>query len=453
MSEVDLVVVGAGFAGLAAARAASDAGLSVVVLEARDRVGGRVYTTRVSAADGLETFVDLGGQWAGPTQDHLLDLVHELGVPTFPTWTTGKNMLWVGGKRSLFTGTIPWLGPLALLNSGLAQFRLDRMAKKVPLDAPWKAPRAAEWDGRTLASWLDDAIKVDLARKFLDAVFETVYAAEAKEISLLHALFYIRSGKDIDTVIGIEGGAQATRIDGGMQTVADALAKKIAGAVDLRLSVPARRVVQDASGVTVIHEGGEVRAKRAIIALPPKLTASLEFEPAIGARTELVTKMPMGAVIKCTAIYSEPFWRSEGLSGICLSLEGPIHVSFDNSPPSRKPGVLMGFVEAANARKLGKLSEAERRETALQCLARRYGERAKQAIAYVDHVWEHDPWTGGCYGAFMPPGIWTSLGPTIREPSGRIHWAGTETATVWSGYIDGAIRSGKRAAAEVVTRS
>jgi monoamine oxidase len=280
-----------------------------------------------------------------------------------------------------------------------------------------------------------------------------VYAAEAKEISLLHALFYIRSGKNIDTVIGIEGGAQATRIDGGMQTVADALAKKIAGAVDLRLSVPARRVVQDASGVTVIHEGGEIRAKRAIIALPPKLTASLEFEPAIGARAELVTKMPMGAVIKCTAIYPEPFWRSEGLSGICLSLEGPIHVSFDNSPPSGKPGVLMGFVEAANARKLGKLSEAERRETALECFARCYGERAKQAIAYVDHVWEHDPWTGGCYGAFMPPGIWTSLGPTIREPCGRIHWAGTETATVWSGYIDGAIRSGKRAAAEIVTRS
>jgi monoamine oxidase len=448
VTDVDLVVVGAGFAGLAAARAAADAGLSVVVLEARERVGGRVYTTHVSV-DGVATFVDLGGQWAGPTQDHLLDLVRELALPTFATFTEGKNMLWVRGKRSLYTGMIPWLGPLALLNFGVAQFRLERMAKKVPLDAPWSAPRAAEWDARTLASWLDDAIRIKVTRDLVDAALETVFAAEAKEMSLLHALFYIHSGKDLDVLLGTEGGAQATRVDGGMQTVADALAKKIASKVDLRVSSPVRRIVQDRAGVTAFG-ASSVRAKRAIVALPPKLAVALAFEPKIGRRAELLAKSPMGAVIKCTAIYDEPFWRAEGLSGMCVSDEGPIHVSFDNSPPSGKPGVLMGFVEAANARKLGKLSEVERRDTALACFARRYGERARKAIAYVDHVWEHDAWTGGCYGAFMPPGVWTSLGPMLREPSDRIHWAGTETATVWSGYIDGAIQSGKRAAEEVV---
>ena len=159
--------------------------------------------------------------------------------------------------------------------------------------------------------------------------------------------------------------------------------------------------------------------------------------------------MPMGAVIKCTAVYERPFWRDRGLSGMSVSDEGPIHVVFDNSPPGAEVGVLMGFCEADEARTLGKLSVEDRRERAIACFARTHGERAKKVLRYADHVWEDDPWSGGCYGAFMPPGVWTSLGPAIREPIGRIHWAGTETATRWSGYIDGAISSGKRAAAEV----
>src|SRR5690606_27352995 len=247
------------------------------------------------------------------------------------------------------------------------------------------------------------------------------------------------------------GGAQATRVDGGMQQVAERLAKAIEGAVELRLSCPARRIEHGKDGVVVHHDGGSVRAKRAVVAIPPKLTAELSFAPPLASpRAELVRRMPMGAVIKCTAIYERPFWREAGLSGHALTDEGPIHVFFDNSPPAGAPGVLMGFAEADEARKLGRLDEAERREAAIACFVRAFGERARRPMAYVDHVWESDPWSGGCYGAFMPPGLWTSLGPSIRTPCGPIHWAGTETATVWSGYIDGAISSGLRAADEVV---
>lgn len=440
---IDAVVVGAGFAGLAAAEALQRAGRSAVVLEARARVGGRVYT--VTLDEG--TWVDLGGQWVGPTQHHLLAAIAEHGIDTFPTWTQGDNLVVAKGKQRRYRGTIPKLPLLDLLDVGLAQWRLESMSRKVPLDAPWRAPRAEQWDRRTLGDWLRSNVRRKVARALLEAALETVFAADARDMSLLHALFYVHSGKDLDMLLGTEGGAQATRVSGGMQRVAEAMAKGL----DVRLSSPVRRIVQDDSGVTVHHEGGEpIRARRAIVALPPKLVAQLVFEPPLPrSRAELVDKTPMGRVIKHTAVYDRPFWRDDGLSGMCVTDEGPIHVSFDNSPPDGMVGVLMGFSEARSAERLGALSLEERREAALSCFSRIHGARASRPRAYADHVWEHDEHTGGCYGAFMPPGVWTSLGSTLREPCGRVHWAGTETATVFCGYIDGAIASGKRAAAEV----
>jgi monoamine oxidase len=324
----------------------------------------------------------------------------------------------------------------------------------VPLDAPWSAKRAAEWDAQSLGDWLDRNVRTKTARALFEAGLETVYAAPGHEMSLLHALFYVRSGGNLDILLGSEekhDGAQATRIAGGMQPVATKLAATLGDGV-VRLACPVRRIENGGDRVLVHHDGGVVRASRVIVAIPPKLVPEIRFEPQLqGLRAELVKKMPMGAVIKHQAVYSRPFWRDEGLSGMVVSDEGPIHVVFDNSMPDGMKGVLIGFSEAAAAKKLGTLDEAGRRDAATKCFVRYFGERAATPIAYADHVWEHDPWSGGCYGAFMPPGVWTTLGPSIREPQGRIHWAGTETATVWMGYIDGAISSGKRAAAEIVS--
>jgi monoamine oxidase len=442
LERCDVVVIGAGFAGLTAARALAAAGRTAIVLEARDRVGGRVLTRQL--ADG--PWVDLGGQWAGPTQDHLLALLAEQGAPTFATWTQGANLVIVDGKVRRYRGTIPKLGLRSLLDVGLAQWRLERMARQVPLDAPWLAPRAAAWDATTLGAWLDEHLATPLARTLLTAGLETVFAASPHELSLLHALFYIHSGKDLDTLFGTTDGAQATRVDGGMMPVAE----RLAVGLDVRLESPVRRI-EHGDTIVVRHERGEVAAERAIVAIPPHLIGAIEFAPGLPpARAALATRMPMGAVVKCTAIYRRPFWRDRGLSGMWLSDRGPLHVGFDNSPPDGRWGVLMGFAEAHEARRLGRLTEAERRAEALACLAAIHGDEALAAVTYVDHVWEHDPWSGGCYGAFAPPGVWTTLGPALRAPVGRLHWAGTETATRWAGYIDGAIESGRRAAAEVV---
>jgi monoamine oxidase len=446
LNDVDVVVVGAGFAGLAAARALLDAGKTVKVLEARDRVGGRTLTKKLDCGP----WVDLGGQWIGPTQHEITKLVEDLGIETFPMWTRGDNLVVVKGKAKRYRGTIPRLALPSLLNIGWAQWRLDRMAKQVPLDAPWRAKKAAEWDARSLGAWLDANIKTKTARDLFDAGLETVFAAEGHEISLLHALFYVHSGGNLDLLLGTEGCAQATRIVGGMQPVAEKLAASLGEGV-VQLACPVRRIENGEDRTIIHHDRGSLRAARVIIAIPPKLVPEIRFEPQLsGPRAELVKKMPMGAVIKHTAVYERPFWRDEGLSGMAVSDEGPVHVVFDNSLPDGMKGILIGFSEAKAARKLGALSENERRDAATRCFARYFGERARAPVAYADHVWEHDSWTGGCYGAFMPPGVWTSLGPSIREPQGRIHWAGTETAEVWSGYIDGAISSGKRAAREVL---
>lgn len=443
MNDVDVVVVGAGFAGLSAARALAKAGKTAIVLEARDRVGGRTFTKKLDAG----SWIDLGGQWIGPTQHEIGSLVTALDIRTFPTWTRGQNLVVVGGKTKRYRGTIPRLSLLSLLDVGWAQWRLDSMAKRVPLEAPWKAKKAAQWDARSLGDWLDKNVKTMPARRLLDAGLETIYAANGRDISLLHALFYIHSGGDLDVLLGTEGGAQATRIVGGMQGVAEKLAEDL----DVRLSSPVRRIENGDKGVIVHHDHGSLRAAHVVVAIPPKLVPEIRFEPRLeGPRADLVKQMPMGSVIKHTAVYDRPFWRDDGLSGMVVSDEGPIHVVFDNSPPDAMRGVLMGFSEASAAKKLGALTEDERRDVATKCFVRHFGERAAKPKVYADHVWEHDPWSGGCYGAFMPPGVWTSIGPAIRDPQGRVHWAGTETATVWNGYIDGAISSGKRAAEEIV---
>ena len=382
MNDVNVVVVGAGFAGLTAARALERAGMTTIVLEARDRVGGRTFTKSLPGGP----WIDVGGQWIGPTQHEITALVRELDVATFPTWTRGDNLVFVNDRSKRYRGTIPRVALLSLLDLGLAQWRLESMAKQVPLDAPWKAKRAAEWDAQSLGDWLDRNVKTKTARALFEAGLETVYAATGHEMSLLHALFYVHSGGNLDILLGNEekkDGAQATRMIGGMQPVAE----KLAASLDVRLECPVRRIENGAERVIVHHDGGSLRAGRVIIAIPPRLVPEIRFEPQLqGLRAEVVKRMPMGAVIKHTAVYERPFWREQGLSGMVVSDEGPIHVVFDNSVPDDERGLLIGFSEATAARKLGGLGEAERREAAVTCFARYFGERARTPIAYLDHA-------------------------------------------------------------------
>jgi monoamine oxidase len=158
----------------------------------------------------------------------------------------------------------------------------------------------------------------------------------------------------------------------------------------------------------------------------------------------------MGSVIKCQAIYDEPFWRAEGLSGQATGDGEGSRVVFDNSPQDGSPGILLAFVEGDEARRLGPASPDVRRRAVLDSLVRYFGPRAATPADYRELDWQQERWSGGCYGTIFGPNVWTRYGPALRQPAGPIHWAGTETATAWYGYMDGAVRSGERVAAEVV---
>lgn len=446
MRQLDTIVVGAGISGLTAAWRLQQAGQRVKVLEADTRVGGRTLNHAFAAGD----VVEVGGQWVGPTQDRVLALLRELALDTFPLWNRGHNLTLFGGKLKAYRGTIPRLAPHVLLDVLQAQLRFERLSRQIPLEDPARHPRAEEWDRQSFAQWIARTLKTAHGRKVFELMAGAVFAASAHEFSLLHALFYVKSGTDFDTILAVEGGAQQDRISGGSQRIALALTERLGEAV--ACAQPVRRVVQDGEGVTLFTDDSVWSAARVIFAIPPTLLLRLQIEPLLpGWRDQLLQRQPQGCVIKCMALYERPFWRERGLSGQATSELGPVRLTFDNSLPDSPHGILMGFIEGDEARHWAARSEEERRGAVLDCFARYFGREALAPREYVDKCWADEPYARGCYAALFPPGLWTAGAARLRQPVGRLHFAGTETATRWMGYFDGAIEAAERAVAEVLS--
>ncbi|HXW47560.1 MAG TPA: flavin monoamine oxidase family protein [Streptosporangiaceae bacterium] len=443
--SADVLVVGAGFAGLTAAREVAAAGRSVLVLEARDRVGGRVVSEEIG--DGK--IVEMGGQWAGPGQDRLYQVAADLGVATFPTYDKGRKVLHFNGKRGTYSGAIPRINPLVLADIGRAQAKLEALAKKVPLDEPWTAAGAERLDGQTFESWARRNTASKGARTLLALGAEAVFAAEPGDLSMLHVLFYSHSGGSFQRLIDTTGGAQQDRFVGGSALVTQRLAASLGDVV--RLNAPVSRIAVSGDTVTLTTPGGQFTGRQVIVTAPPLLAGRIEYEPALPPQREQLTqRAPMGSVIKCQVIYDEPFWRKDGLCGQATGDGEGSRVVFDNSPPDGSPGILLAFLEGDEARRLGRETAAARRRVVIESLVRYFGPRAAQPENYLERDWQQEKWSGGCYGTLFGPNVWTRYGHALREPTGPIHWAGTETSPVWAGYMDGAIRSGERAAAEVL---
>lgn len=444
--DCDVVVVGAGLAGLTAARRLADAGAQVRVLEARDRVGGRVLTERAGDAS-----FDLGAQWIGPGQKRVLALAGELGLGTFPTWHEGRKILDLAGKTSTYKGSIPSLSPLKLMLLQRTITAVEKRAATVPIEDPWTAERAAEWDGTTVEAWKRRNVPSKAVRGVFDVAARVVFGAEPAELSLLHFLFYVHSGGGLMSLVEIAGGAQETRFTDGAQGLALGLARALGDRVEL--SSPVSTVEQRSDGVLLTAASGHVFARYAVVAVPPTLAGRIRWEPALPAlRDELTQRFPMGATIKAHLLYDRPFWRDGGLSGEAVLTDGPVSVFFDNSSGDGKQAALLAFSVGAAARRLGAMPETERRSQIVRAAVGCFGGQAANVTGYIDKDWSADPWSRGCPTGIAPPGVLTTHGPALRDPVGRVHWAGTESATEWTGYMDGAIQSGERAATEVLAR-
>jgi monoamine oxidase len=455
--RVDVAVIGAGLAGLTAARALQRAGRSVLVLEARPRVGGRTLNHAIGAGE----ITELGGQFTGPTQDRLLALARELRVDTFKTYATGRNVFVAGGRRSTYEeGALaippdPRRIPLdpAIVELLLALLKLDRMAANVPVHAPWETRQAADWDSQTVETWKRTHILTPDARGIFDTICQA-QGFEPRDSSLLALLALIASAGDerhagsVLRLIGTTAGAQELRFAGGSQLLCLRIARELGQRVQLQ--TPVYHITQGTRGVRLQSHREDVEAKHVIVALLPALAGRIGYEPQLPpARDGLTQRVGSNALIKCEAVYERPFWREHGLTGMAIADRGTLRATFDNSPPTGKPGVLFGLIGGAPARAWASTPAPQRRTAVLADLATYFGDDALHPLAYFDCVWPAQRWSHGC-GAIWPPGALSDHGPALRVPVDRIHWAGAETSPYWTGFMEGAVRSGERTAQETL---
>ncbi|MBJ7330762.1 MAG: FAD-dependent oxidoreductase [Solirubrobacteraceae bacterium] len=443
--EVDVAIIGAGLTGLNAARALTKAGKSVHVVEADDRPGGRVWTVKLG--DG--TPINWGATFVGPQQTEILALAKEVGVGTYPTWNRGKNVQEFNGQRKTYTGTVPQADVQSLLEVSRAMSRLNGLAGSMDPAKPWEHPQAAELDRITAYTWIRQNTSKFMSQKLLDLAIPALFSVESWEVSALHLVFYVRSAGTIQNLLNVNAGAQESQFDGGSMLVCERVAEQL-GKDAVTYDSPARRVVTEGDRTTVHADGVTVVAKRVIVAVPPPLIPRISYEPLLsGLKDQICQHSPMGSVGKAVAVYDTPWWRAKGYTGQITSDVGPVQVTFDISPGSGTPGVIMGFIDSQAARDWNEMPLPERRAAVLDQFARWFGEEARTPRQYLDVNWDAQEWHRGCPVAVPQPGTITGYKDALRRPEGALHFACTETATAWSGYMDGAVRAGKAVAAEV----
>lgn len=443
---IDVAIIGAGFAGLSAAHALLAANKSFRIYEARERCGGRTHTSKL----GGQT-VDLGGQWIGPGQHRIYELVASLGLSTYQQPEHGQAVVDLGGRAASFDDPALALSEAAIVEYITAVGTLEELMSTVSPTSPHLTPGAIDLDSQTFATYLErNTVNPDV-RALMTVAIQAVFATDPANLSLLHVLHYMACAGGWNLLTDTAGGAQQDKVVGGLGNVAKLWAEKLPESC-LIYNTAVRRINDLDDHVEL---GGDdlilARARRALVCLPPTLAGRIVHSPPLPAwRDQLTQRLPGGNVIKFHIAFAKPFWRERGLSGTVISTTAPAGVFYDGTAPDSEVGVLSGFFEGSHAVALQHLGANDRKAILLEHIRAVFGDEVPEAIDYVDVDWGAEEFTRGCYGAHLPPGTWTQYGPRLRDTVGNVHWASTETATVWTGYVEGAIEAGRFAASEIV---
>lgn len=459
----DAAVIGAGLSGLTAAYQLSKRGLRVVVLEARDRVGGRVHGMRVLNS-GVQ---EVGAEFIGPTQDRMYGLAKLLGLELYDEYDQGEHVMhWNGSRRTYpAESPIPPTDDASMAEVSVLIETLDGLAKQIDVNAPWKHPKAKEWDNITFDKWLATQIKQPGSKWMLHIASTSIFSTEPSQLPLLYVLSYIAAAGNatsqgvLERLITATGGAQQTRVKLGSQAFATELRKKLGYTTLVMLNAPVDEIVQwrDRYRINVdrgwFKEDTVVCAKRVIVAMSPPLAKEISYDPPLPRQKQSVLAgMIMASVGKAIALYRTPWWRSQGLSGQALSDEGAGRATFDNSPFDASYGAIMSFIEGAEMKKWDWASEKAVEKQVISDYVKYFGPQAADYTGFILQRWNREEWSKGGPVAYTLPGILSTYGPWLRQPVGGIHFAGTETSDFWVGYMDGAVRSGERAALEVLQK-
>ncbi|HXI25832.1 MAG TPA: FAD-dependent oxidoreductase [Pyrinomonadaceae bacterium] len=448
--NVDVVVVGAGLSGLSAARNLTKAGLSVAVLEARDRVGGRTLLGKV----GKGRF-DMGGQFVGEKQHRVQAMAKEYGLELIRVEQVenGLKIRDYNGSIGTFKGTFPRLSlidpPLVnMLGLGASALKLEYERRKVPAKEPWAAKRAIHWDSLTVKGWEDESsLHTAEVQGFYSSVTRGMFGADSSEVSMLNFLHFLQTTDGLQAV----GEGQIFRFALGSQAMSLHMAEALGDRVVL--AAPVAAIEQDEEGVTVRSAAGNWRGRYAVVSVPLPLVSRIRFIPELPyTRKAIVERSFMGSTVKCLMTYDKTFWRDKGYTGTVLSDRYPISAVFDNSNPVDNQPCLLAFVVGNAAAHWSARDPVERKRDVLESMKLWFGPEAAEPTDYHEFDWGQQEWTGGCPIANLAPGAMSLLGPALAEPHGRVHWAGSELSHEWVSYMEGGLASGEIVAAEIIAR-
>ena len=442
----DCAIIGAGLAGLSAAQELVRRGISVVVVEARDRIGGRVENGFLSDGE----LVELGGQWIGPGHDLMYELAERYGLGLIGLPSTGEFTIRLQGKTLHVPSKedAPMLTPFEVADLGQGVMRFRRLADRLVKDEAWAIGNAV-WLQQDLRSWISTNLRTAGGAARFSEIFEAAFGPVPEDATLEMGLHQATSGVDLEGLAAANGGLHQHRIEGGIFALCEHMAAELGDRI--RLAAPVVGIAHSGDSATITLDSGEtIKARRVINTMPPRLSVRLAYDPPLPQwRSEVANKVPPGNVIKAFLTYDEPWWRSQGLSGQMGSDEGAVRVTLETSGQGRKRGTLLGFFEGADADSLSRRSVTLRQRAFTDSLVRAFGEIAANPAEYIERDWTAEPYTGGCHGAHFAPGVWTATGPQLAQSEGVLYWAGAEYATRFNGYMEGAVRSGRETAASV----